>query len=125
MTMDERDERSLDNMVESLLGQIALDAVDWTSFYGDSGSPTGARVVIEKTALIPSDQLTLPDHFTVVVQTTDGQHHTEDAVIGTDATGRWDSKAEYDFLFRNVDPSDVKEVLMTDSKGTCSVQGNP
>jgi hypothetical protein len=25
-----------------------------------------------------------------------------------------------DFLFRNVDPSDVKEVLMTDSKGTCS-----
>jgi len=99
-------------------------AVDWTTHY-DSGSPSGTRVVIHKTALISSDQLTLPDHFTVAVQTTDGRQTTQDAVIGPGATGRWDSVAEYDFLFRNVDPSNIKEVLMTNSKGTCQVQGDP
>jgi hypothetical protein len=81
--------------------------------------------VIHKTALISSDQLTLPDHFTVAVQTTDGRQTTQDAVIGPGATGPWDSVAEYDFLFRNVDPSNIKEVLMTNSKGTCQVQGDP
>jgi hypothetical protein len=36
-----------------------------------------------------------------------------------------DSVVEYHFPFRNVDRSDVNEVLMTNSKGTCWVQGNP
>jgi hypothetical protein len=82
-------------------------------------------VVVQKTALTPSDQLIFPDHFTVVVHTNDGMQHTKDAVIGSGATGPWDSAAEYDFLFGNVDPSNIKEVLMTNSKGTCWVQGNP
>lgn len=100
-------------------------AVVWTTLSAAAGNPTGTRVVVQKTALTPSDQLILPDHFTVVVHTNDGQSYTKDAVITSGATGTWDSAAEYDFLFRNVDPSDIKEVLMTNSKGTCWVQGNP
>lgn len=100
-------------------------AVGWTTFNAAPGTSKGTRVVIQKTALTPSDQLILPDHFTVVVQTNDGNRHTEDAVISSNATGPSDSSAEYDFLFRDIDPSDVKEVLMTNSKGTCWVQGNP
>jgi hypothetical protein len=100
-------------------------AVGWTTLNTAAGTPNGTRVVIQKTALTPSDQLILPDHFTVVVQTNDGSSHTKDAVIGSGATGPWDSSTEYDFLFRDVDPSEVKQVLMTNSKGTCWVQGNP
>jgi hypothetical protein len=100
-------------------------AVVWTTLNAAPGTPNGTRVVVQKTALTPSDQLILPDHFTVVVHTNDGQSYTKDAVISSGATDPSDSAAEYDFLFRNVNPSDIKEVLMTNSKGTCWVQGNP
>jgi hypothetical protein len=71
---------------------------------------------------VPSEAWTLPDSFTVVIQTTDGKHHTEDAVIRHGKFGPWDSVAEYDFIFRDIDSADVKRVLLTNSKGTCWVQ---
>ena len=58
------------------------------------------------------------------VQTTDAKHHTQEAAITADATGLWDSVAEFDFIFRDIDGADVKEVLMTNRKGTCWVQGH-
>src|SRR5262245_23312471 len=54
-------------------------AVGWTTFKAAPGTPKGTRVVVQKTALTPSDQLILPDHFTVVVQTNDGKSYTKDA----------------------------------------------
>ena len=53
------------------------------------------------------------------------ESNTENGAIGPGATGPWDSVAEYDFLFRDIDPADVKEVLMTNRKGMCWVQGHP
>ena len=50
---------------------------------------------------------------------------TQDAYVGNGATDKWDSVAEKDFNFRTVDPADVKEVLLTTTKGTCWVDGNP
>jgi hypothetical protein len=81
-------------------------------------------VELEKTPLVPNQYINLPD-LTVSVQTTDGRHLTQDAYVGNGATDKWDSLAEQDFNFRTVDPADVKEVLMTTSKGTCWVEGNP
>jgi len=48
-------------------------------------------------------------------------NHTEDAVIRPGKFGPWDSLVEYDFIFRDIDPADVKRVLLTNSKGTCWV----
>jgi len=99
--------------------------VGWDTFYdGDTGLH-GTRVVIEKTPLEPNQYVNLPDHVTIAIQTTDERHFTQDAYVGHDATDKWDSVAEKDFNFRTVDPADIKEVLMTTSKGTCWVDGNP
>jgi hypothetical protein len=38
--------------------------------------------------------------------------------------GPWDSIAEFDFLFRDINPADVKEVLLTNSTGTCWLKGD-
>jgi hypothetical protein len=67
--------------------------------------------------------LQLPDYFKIAVQTKDGRHHTKEAVVALGASGPWDSVAEYDFLFPDIDPADVKEVLLTNRKGTCWLQG--
>lgn len=100
-------------------------AVNWTEFEVDAGSPRGVRVVLQKsTAQSPWPEVSLPDNYTAAVQTTDGRHVTQDAYITHDATGPWDSIAEFDFLFRDLNPADVKEVLLTNSKGTCWVKGD-
>lgn len=99
--------------------------VGWNTFYdGDTGLD-GTYVLIQKTAIPPNQYINLPDYITVVVRTTDGRHLTQDAFVGNGATDKWDSVAEKDFIFRTVDPHDVKEVVMTTSKGQCWVQGNP
>jgi hypothetical protein len=98
-----------------------MSAADWTAFT-DQGAPHGTLIDIQKYPLVPSEAWTLPDSFTVVIQTTDGKHHTEDAVTRHGKFGPWDSVAEYDFIFRDIDPADVKRVLLTNSKGTCWVQ---
>lgn len=69
-------------------------------------------MVIEKTTLVPSRYSNLPDHV------------TQDAYVGNGSTDKWDGVAEH-FNFRTVDPADVDKVLMTTSKGTCWVDGNP
>jgi hypothetical protein len=87
--------------------------------------PHGTLVDVEKRPIVPNRFVDLPDHFAVVVRTKDGRHITEDDYVSRAATGDWDSVVEKSFIFRTVDPLDVKEVLLTSSKGTCWVQGNP
>ena len=58
-------------------------------------------MVIEKTPLVPSHYIDLPDHVTVAVQTTDGRHFTQDGYVGNGSTDKWDSVAEKDFNFRS------------------------
>jgi hypothetical protein len=99
--------------------------VEWDTFHDADTGLHGTRVVIEKPPLVPNQYVNLPDHVTVAVQTTDGRHFTQDAYVGNGATDKWDSVAEKDFNFRSVDPADIKEVLMTTTKGTCWVDGNP
>jgi hypothetical protein len=101
--------------------------VGWDTFYGEPDAPHGTRVVITKNGLpeLTSHFIDLPDHYTVSVRTKDGRHVTQDASVGEGGTDKWDTVAEKDFNFLNVDPADVKDVLMTTSKGTCWVDGNP
>lgn len=102
-----------------------ISAVGWGTFFAETGTPDGTRVVLTKNPMVDSEKWDLPDYFTVVVQTTDGKHHTQDAGISPgQGMGPWDSAAEFDFIFRDIDPADVKKVLLTNKKGTCWVQGN-
>ena len=106
--------------------------VSWETFYPPvpvdeppGEAPHGTLVDVEKRPIVPNRFVDLPDHFAVVVRTKDGRHITEDDYVSRAATGDWDSVVEKSFIFRTVDPLDVKEVLLTSSKATCWVQGNP
>ncbi|AGB23009.1 hypothetical protein Mycsm_02676 [Mycobacterium sp. JS623] len=101
--------------------------VGWSTHYGGSGGVDSTRVVLDKTGGlgVNSSFIVLPDHYVVVVQTKDGHHHTQEAYVGREATGNWDTVAEKDFLFPDIDPADVAHVVMTTSKGTCWVDGSP
>ncbi|BBC69146.1 hypothetical protein MMRN_p1150 (plasmid) [Mycobacterium marinum] len=102
---------------DGFLTDDPLGGAEWAPYSPGPGELVGIRVPIYKA------NLQLPDDFTIVVQTKDGKHHTEEAVVDFGATGAWDSAVEYDFLFPTIDPADVQEVLLTNSKGTCWVQG--
>jgi hypothetical protein len=67
----------------------------------------------------------VPDAYTVVVETTSGRQFTQEAMVTAGKTAAYDSPVEKDFNFPTVDPSVVQEVLMTTSRGTCWVSGNP
>jgi hypothetical protein len=100
-------------------------AVGWDTFYdGDTGLH-GTRVVFDKQPMPPNNHIVVPDAYTVVVETAYGRHFTQEAMVTNGKTAPYDSPVEKDFNFPNVDPSDVREVLMTNSKGTCWVSGNP
>ncbi|WP_260972931.1 hypothetical protein [Mycolicibacterium llatzerense] len=101
--------------------------VGWSTFYSNDGQPNSTRIAIQKqnTMGIRSDFVVLPDNYTIVVQTKDGQHRTREEPVSAAATGPWDSVAEKDFLFPDIDPADVQAVHMTTSKGTCWVDGQP
>ena len=100
--------------------------VGWQTFY-EGGSGTGTYVSIDKTDgfNINSQYIMFPDHYTVVVQTKDGRKHTLDAFVdkGQGLDEKWDTIAEKDFIFAEILPGDVNNVLMTTSKGTCWVDG--
>lgn len=102
-----------------------LNAASWTTFFGQPGTPDGTSIEVFKISPVTSEQWTLPDYFTVIVQTTDLKHHTQEALVRDGGTGPWDMPSEFDFIFREIDPADVKEVLLTSRKGTCWVQGGP
>jgi hypothetical protein len=42
---------------------------------------------------VPNRIIDLPDHLTVMIQTKDGRHVTEDAYVTAGATDKWDSVA--------------------------------
>lgn len=73
----------------------------------------------------PNKFIVVPDAYTVVVETTYGRHFTQEAMVIAGKTAAYDSPVEKDFNFPTVDPSDVQEVLMTNSQGTCWVSGDP
>jgi hypothetical protein len=100
-------------------------AVGWDTFYDGDTGVHGTRVVFDKQPTPPNNFIVVPGAYTVVVETTYGHHITQEAMVTTGKTGPYDSPVEKDFNFPTVDPSDVKEVLMTDRRGTCWVSGNP
>ena len=75
------------------------------------------RVVIEKTPLVPSQYINLPDHVTVAVQTTDGRHFTQDAYVGNGATDKWDSVAEKGLQLSHRRPGRRQRGLNDDEQG--------
>lgn len=102
---------------DGFLTDDIMAGADWNGYYEGADQPQGVRVPIQKRGL------QLPDDFRIVLQTKDGKHHTKEAVVAPGASGPWDGEAEYDFLFPDIDPADVKEVLLTNRKGTCWLQG--
>jgi hypothetical protein len=80
---------------------------------------------IRQAADAPNNFIVVPDAYTVVVETTSGRQFTQEAMVTAGKTAAYDSPAEKDFNFPTVDPSVVQEVLMTTSRGTCWVSGNP
>jgi hypothetical protein len=100
--------------------------IGWDTFYGEPGSTNGTRVTIDKTGGmgVNSVYIVLPDHYTVVVETKEGRHQTQEAAVSAEATSNWDSVSEKDFNFPEIDPAEVAHVVMTTSKGTCWVDGS-
>jgi hypothetical protein len=100
-------------------------SVGWDTFYdGDTGLH-GTRVVFDKQPTPPNSFIVVPDAYTVVVETKSGRLFTQEAMVTAGKTAAYDSPVEKDFNFPTVDPSVVQEVLMTNSRGTCWVSGNP
>lgn len=89
---------------DGFLTDDIMAGADWNGYFEGTDQPQGVRVPIQKRGL------QLPDDFRIVLQTKDGKHHTKEAVVAPGASGPWDGEAEYDFLFPDIDPADVKEV---------------
>ncbi|AKS35103.1 hypothetical protein [Mycolicibacterium goodii] len=97
--------------------------IGWDLYTGPNGS-RGVMVDIQKTLVI-NDFVSLPDHFAVDIDTKDGRHYSQDDYVSEAATGNWDSVAEKDFIFEQIDPFDVEHVVVRSGEGTCWADGNP
>jgi hypothetical protein len=108
-----------------LLGNPPCEfGVKWDTFYDADTGLHGTRVVIEKTPLVPSRYINLPD-VTVAVQITDGRHFTQNAHIGNGSTDKWDSVAEKDFQLPHRRPGRRQRGFDDDEQGHVLGGRNP